>query len=154
MDAAAATAVTAPPRRIWSIALIAAAPFPIAAALYAYGPEPLSARALTLLLSWSAVVLGFLGGVRWGLEVAHRRPSPVRLAGAVLSPAFGWGLLFARDAMPVAWAIGAFAAAFILQWLFDHAEPEAAPQHPRLLTLLTGIACVSLAVALEQALRL
>jgi hypothetical protein len=144
----------ATPRRLWLIALAAAAPFPLAAALYAYGADALAAHALTVLLSWSAVVLGFLGGVRWGMEAIRPAPRAHRLAGSILSPAFGWGLLFARDALGLSWILGGFAAAFILQWLFDHTAPDVPARYPRLLTLLTGVACVSLALALEQALSL
>lgn len=142
------------PRRIWFIALAAAAPFPTAALIYCYGEPGMAARALTLLLSWSAVVLGFLGGIRWGMEVIRPSPRPLRLAASIVSPVVGWGLLFARDALDPAWTVAGFAAAFILQWLFDHTAPDVPARYPRLMTILTGVACVSLAVAMEQALQM
>lgn len=142
------------PRRIWFIALAAAAPFPTAALLYCYGEVGVADRAFTLLLSWSAVVLGFLGGIRWGMEVVRRSPRPLRLAASIVTPVVGWGLLFAREAFDPPWVVGGFAAAFIMQWLFDHTAPDVPARYPRLMTILTGVACISLAVAMEQALKM
>ena len=142
------------PAPVWSIALLALAPFPITAALYAYGPADLTRGSLTALLSWSALVLSFLGGVRWGLESARPAPRWTRLSTSVVSSVAAWALLVSRGALGPAWLLGGFMAAFILQWLFDHTAPDVPARYPRLSTVLTAGACVSLAVALEQALRM
>jgi len=142
------------PAPVWTIALLALAPFPIAAALYAYGPLPFGRGALTAILSWSALVLSFLGGVRWGLESARPAPRWTRLSASVVSSVAAWALLMARDHLLTAWLIGGFMAAFILQWIFDHTAPDVPARYPRLSTVLTAGACVSLAVALEHAMRM
>lgn len=145
---------TAAPKPMWAIALAALAPFPIAALVYCYGPADLTGPGLTVLLTWSAVVMGFLGGIRWGLESGRAAPRSSRLAMSVISPTAGWVLLFARGAVDTPWLLMGFMAAFILQWLFDHSAPDVPSRYPRLMTSLTLGACVSLALALEQSLSM
>ena len=142
------------PRPLWVIALLGLAPFPTAAVGYVFGPADVTGPALTVLLTWSAVVLGFLGGIRWGLESARAAPRWTRLAMSIVSPAVAWALVFARGFIDVPWLLCGFMAAFILQWLFDHAAPDVPARYPRLMTTLTLGACISLAFALEQALRM
>ena len=62
------------PTALWVIALLCMAPFPASAVAYVFGPADVTGPALTVLLTWSAVVLGFLGGIRWGLESARATP--------------------------------------------------------------------------------
>ena len=142
------------PRPLWAIAIAGLAPFPAAALTYLYGPVEAKGAALSALLTWSAVMLGFLGGVRWGLESGRAEPRWTRLALSAVSPIAGWALLFAREAVPVPWLLGGFMAAFILQWLYDHSAPDVPARYPRLMTALTLGACISLAMAMEQALKL
>ena len=142
------------PKPLWIIALAGLMPFPAAALVYVYGPARMSGAALTVLFTWSAVMLGFLGGVRWGLESGRAEPRWARLALSAVSPIGGWALLFARGAIETPWLLGGFMAAFILQWLYDHSAPDVPARYPRLMTVLTLGACVSLALAMEQALRM
>jgi hypothetical protein len=152
-DAQVHTGASAP-RQLWIIALLGVAPFPASAITYLYGPADLSGPALTLLLTWSAIVLGFLGGIRWGLETARAAPRWTRLATSVISPMAAWALIFGRGSIDAPWLLCGFLAAFILQWLYDHAAPDVPARYPRLMTTLTLGACLSLALALEQAMRL
>ncbi|MES3026795.1 MAG: DUF3429 domain-containing protein [Pseudomonadota bacterium] len=142
------------PLALWAIALLCLAPFPISAVAYVFGPADVTGPALTVLLTWSAVVLGFLGGIRWGLESARAAPRWTRLAMSIVSPTAAWALVFARGSIDTAWLLCGFMAAFILQWLYDHAAPDVPARYPRLMTTLTLGACISLALALEQALRM
>lgn len=142
------------PTALWVIALLCMAPFPASAVAYVFGPADVTGPALTVLLTWSAVVLGFLGGIRWGLESARAAPRWTRLAMSIVSPAAAWALVFARGSIDTAWLLCGFMAAFILQWLYDHAAPDVPARYPRLMTTLTLGACISLALALEQALRM
>ena len=41
----------------------------------------------------------------------------------------------------------------MLQWLSDHAAPDTAARFPRLSTVVTAAACISLAVAIDQAIK-
>jgi hypothetical protein len=140
-----------PPLALWAIALLALSPFPVAALVFGYGPDSLARPALTSLLAWSAAVLSFLGGVRWGLETREPRPRWMRQAFSALCAVAAWVILLARGAAPDAWILGGFLAAFLVQWLFDHQTPDTPSRYPMLSTAVTGAACVSLALALEKA---
>lgn len=142
------------PRPLWVVAMLGLLPFPLSAALYVWGPSDVAGPALTVTLTWSAVVLAFLGGIRWGLETARVEPRWQRLALSVVSPLAAWTLVFSRGVIEVPWLLCGFMAAFILQWLYDHTAPDVPARYPRLMTTLTLGACVSLALALEQALRM
>lgn len=141
------------PRPVWSLALLGLAGFPVAAIAFAFGPADLRFTSIHALLTWSAVVLGFLGGIRWSQETGREQPQFIRLAGAMLPPLAGGGLLFARDYIAADVIIGGFIVAYLAAWLFDRA-PQTLSRYPALMTLLTFSACVSLALALEKALRL
>jgi hypothetical protein len=143
----------APPAALWAIAALALAPFPIAAGLYGFGAHDQAQPALTVILTWSAVVLSFLGGVRWGLETGLFRPRLYRQAISFASALAAWAVLLARGRIPDSWVIGGTIAAFLAQWLFDHQTPDAPSRYPRLSTAVTAAACVSLAVCLDQAIH-
>lgn len=143
----------APPIALWIIAILALAPFPIFALAYAYGAHDLEGRALTFILTWSAVILSFLGGVRWGLETALISPRAGRQVISMLSGVAAWLLLLARHHYPDSWILAGAIAAFLLQWLFDHQGPDVPARYPKLSTAVTAAACVSLAICLDQALR-
>jgi hypothetical protein len=143
----------AAPLPLWMMAVVALAPFPISAGVYGYGPPEAARQAVTVLLTWSAVVLSFLAGVRWGLESGRREPRPGRLAVAMIFAVAAWVLLLARWRLDLSWTLTAYLAAFMLQWLSDHAAPNTAARFPRLSTAVTASACISLAVALDQAIR-
>lgn len=142
-----------PPASLWTIAVLAMAPFPIAAVAYGYGPTEVARPALTIVLAWSAVVLSFLGGVRWGMETLRARPRWARQAVSVSSAFVAWLLLLARHKAPDSWIIGCAIAAYLLQWLFDHQAPDVPERYPKLSTAITTAACVSLAICLDQAIR-
>jgi hypothetical protein len=143
----------AAPKPLWLMAVLALMPFPISAGLYGYGPPAEARVAVSVLITWSATVLSFLAGVRWGLESSRRPPRWGRLAGACGFGIIAWGLLLARWRLDLAWTLTAYLAAFMLQWLSDHAAPDTAARFPKLSTAITVAACVSLAVALDQAIR-
>ena len=84
------------PPALWIIAVFALAPFPLSAAAYGWGAPDLARPALTVILTWSGVILAFLGGARWGLESARPNPRAERLVISVLSPVVGWTILASR----------------------------------------------------------
>jgi hypothetical protein len=141
------------PAALWIIAILALTPFPAAAIVYCYGPPRLDAPALTVLLTWSAMVLSFLGGVRWGLETREPRPRWMRQSFSALCAVAAAVVLLARHRAPDSWILAGFIAAFLIQWLFDHQTPNTPSRYPMLSTALTSGACVSLALALESAIH-
>jgi len=142
------------PTSLWIIALVALSPFPAAALAYTMGPRAAAPLALEVMLTWSAVVLAFLGGVRWGLETGRAVPRANRLASTVVSPVLAWILFLGRDRLHPQWVLLGFLAAFLAQWLFDHAAPDVPARWPRLTTALTLGACLSISVVLEQVMRM
>lgn len=143
----------APPAALWAIAVLALSPFPVSALAYSYGSPGLAGEGLTVILTWSAVVLSFLGGVRWGMETLLKQPRIHRQAISVASAVAGWFLLLARHRFADSWIVGGGIVAFLLQWLFDHQAPDVPARYPKLSTAITGAACVSLAICLDQAIR-
>lgn len=142
------------PKSLWALALLGLAPFPFSAVIYAYGPSSMAIHGLNVLLTWSAVTMGFVGGVRWGVESSRSEPEIPRLVGSTISPFVGWGLLALRRYVEVDWIVGGFLAAFIVQWMFDQAAPGVPNKYPRMVTFLTLGAGVSLAMALEKSMRM
>lgn len=78
------------------------------------------------LLVYAAVILSFLGGVRWGAEIAKReRPRFAELGPATLGALIGWGLVMASfryGALPP--IFGAMAGAMVLHYVYDSISPE------------------------------
>ena len=114
----------AAPKPIWAVSFLGLLGFPVPAMVYAYGPDRMGALALTALITWSAVVLAFLGGVRWGLESSRPVVRWPRLLASTISPIAGWLLFAARHYIDVSWVVCGFLVAFMLQWLFDYAPPH------------------------------
>ena len=101
-----------------------------AAALLALTPNaPLHTLALPALLAYGAVILSFLGGIRWGLAMAANAADlPARLALSVLPSLLAWlALLLAPRAGLLLLALG-FAAMLLL----DQRIGDAPAWYPRL----------------------
>jgi hypothetical protein len=125
-----------------------------AAGIYGFGPPRLAGPALLTLLTYSAAVLSFLGGARWGVEMALLRHPRWRVMGpAVLSSLVAWGLLSAPG-LAAEHQLGGFIAAFLIQWAWDSRSTSPPAWYPRLRTLLTLGAVLCLSVALEATLTL
>lgn len=138
------------PLALWGIALLALAPFPVSAALYCYGSPELAGPGLTVLVTWTAMVVAFLGGVRWGLESARPTPRLPRLAISASSSFLACAVLLLQGEIYDAWMLGLFILMFLTQWLIDHQTPETPARYPKLSTALTAGACISLGLALEK----
>lgn len=141
------------PAALWIMALLALIPFPASALVYGYGPREVSGAALTILLSWAALMIAFLGGVRWGLETREARPRWYRLALSALVSTAALLVLLGRGRLPDTWILGGFVVVFLIQWLFDHQTPQTPARYPILSTMITSGACISLGLALEKALN-
>ena len=135
------------PPALWVIARCALASFPLPAVAYGWGAADVARPALTVILTWSGVVLAFLGGVRWGMESGRPKPRAERLLISVLSPVAAWIILAARHRIPDGWIIGGCIGAFLVQWLFDQAR-TCRPATPTL-DGAHRCACISLAVCLD-----
>ncbi|HVY02077.1 MAG TPA: DUF3429 domain-containing protein [Caulobacterales bacterium] len=150
-----------PSAPLW-IGFAALAPL-IGAALLAMSSDPETARAALVSFGiYAAAMLSFLGGVRWGLEIARapNAPNAARLAYATAPSIGGWILAYTVAADPrVAGAAMIFSGLFAVQYVWDRtsAQERLAPAwYPLLREVLTGgamLACivVMLAFALKHA---
>lgn len=85
---------------------------------------------------YAGLILSFLGGARWGLEIGRTpvRPSVIGLAMVPTLLAFG---LLAWPHLPLRVQFLGLAAAFVLQWLWDLRADGAPSWYPRLRTILS-----------------
>lgn len=131
-------------------------PFAGAAALYVWGEPNQRGIALLTLLAYSAAILSFLGGTRWGMEIAARRPPRASVLALSNLPALAaWLLLAAGGAAGLTeiQTLGGFVLAFVLQGAWDARAADAPPWHRRLRVGLTLGAVLALALALGTSLR-
>lgn len=112
-------------------------PFALAAVVGLLAPEPLRDLALRSLIGYGAVILSFLGGVRWGLAMA----TPERLWGplsiSVLPALLGWIALL----LPTSTALLTLALGFAAMLMVDLRLAEAPPWY-RLLRLPLSLGAV------------
>lgn len=128
-------------------------PFFGASGVYVWGDPQLAGPGLLFLLSYAATVLSFLGGVRWGYEMARPQPRVLVML-AASAPALAAWLLLALPFLSAPWQIGGFIVAFVLSWLWDAGSGDLPRWWSRLRTLLTLGAGLALGIALEQSLSL
>lgn len=142
------------PSAAWVLGLLSAAPFAVFAAFYCWGPDLLSRPAARALAVYSAAIISFMGGSRWGLEAGRTAPRWLVLGPGMASPLIALGIWTFTTNQPTYWRLGAFMVCFLLLWLWDTVLSELPPWYLKLRTLSQMIACVSLAVALEKSLRI
>jgi len=54
-----------------------------------------------LFKTWSAVILSFLGGIRWGLVVRDDNPTPGNLFAPMIPVVLGWGALLMPEPLSI-----------------------------------------------------
>ncbi len=115
-------------------------PFLFGAALAVVPPVAAPVDPLTLFMGYSAVILSFLGGVRWGVAIANgRRHDTGLLIWSVLPALLAWPALL----MPAAWGLLLLAGSHLLFGLLDSIGaglPGAPSWYSRLRVQLTAIA--------------
>ena len=109
--------------------------------------HPARTQTLALLQSYCAIILSFLGGIRWGLGMVFRDGgSPRDLIASCLPPLVGWAAVF----VPVPYAFGLLAAAFAAQGAWDTfaVQGAVAPRwYGRLRILLTWLVVAAMVLA-------
>ena len=86
------------------------------------------AQAALWLVVYAAVILSFLGGVRWGLAMARGQAQPIVFVLSVVGSLAGWALVILGFSKGItAGLLLAAAGLFILHWVWDVLFAEAAP---------------------------
>ncbi|HEY0052316.1 MAG TPA: DUF3429 domain-containing protein [Caulobacteraceae bacterium] len=137
---------------VWALSLGGLIPFAAAAAVLLLIPgSPLAGPALLTLFAWSATVLSFLGGARWGMELAKPSPRPNVLAAACLPALAAWLIVAATPVSLLSWQPALLASAFIAAFLWDaRSGMGRAYRHVRL--VCTAGAVLALLVGLKATL--
>lgn len=135
MDRAKATA--------WGLALAGLVPFAGCAIMVATGAGDREVW-LAALIAYAAVILSFLGGTRWGAELAGSSPQPATLILSNLPAIVAWVALLPL-ALPGQTRLALLALGLSLLWLWDRSRPPS--WYPALRTTATVGAVLSLVLA-------
>ena len=140
-------------RLAWFLSLAGAVPFLVAtAALYASDSSSVRVPAITALVTYSAVILSFLGGIEWGLairdESGNEATRVIALGLSTVSSLAAWAVLWLPSPT---WQVGAALGLFVAVWGADEwmAGRGLLPTwFVDLRTAVSAIVAASLAVAL------
>ncbi len=118
-----------PPAPLW-LGLAGLLPFAAAAAGAHLLPPDQQGFALRALIAYGAVILSFLGGVRWGLAIRDGDDAALlrRLAWSVTPSLLGWVALL----LPMVPGLVLLAAGFAAALLVDWRAPDAPAWYRRL----------------------
>jgi hypothetical protein len=109
-------------RRIaWFLAFAGAIPFLLATgALYSSDASSVRVPAITALVTYSAVILSFLGGIEWGLAIRDESGNDATRVAALglstVSSLAAWALLWLPSPT---WQVGSALALFVAVWVAD-----------------------------------
>jgi hypothetical protein len=110
------------PKAPWILGIWGLVPFYASVLGGQMAPAPFSGVAVTIFYVYGAVILSFLGGTRWGLEVSARPegPSFFTLLFAVIPSLLAVVGAISQYVGPFI-GLGTLAAGFVMMWLWDYA---------------------------------
>lgn len=99
----------------WALSLLGVVPFIIPAFwfIFATDDQELIARAQNYMVAYGAIILSFLGGVRWGVALSNERTP--HLIWSVVPSLLAWACLLA----PTLYQLPALTIGFAAQWFWD-----------------------------------
>jgi hypothetical protein len=108
-------------RLAWFLTLAGAVPFVLATgALFASDASSVRVPAITALVTYSAVILSFLGGIEWGLAIrddsGNETSRAIALGLSTVSSLAAWAVLWLPTAT---WQVGAALGLFVAVWAAD-----------------------------------
>lgn len=143
------------PAAAWALGLAGLIPFFGAAAALWVGPPSLRGTALLALLAYAAVILSFLGGVRWGLETGRAQgPRTGAFILSVLPSLLAWAALVGAASVPPASQLLLLGVGLFAAGVWDIRSPSLPSWYRQLRVVLTGGALLALAIAWLQARQL
>jgi hypothetical protein len=139
------------PRAVLAYGLLGIIPFWSITAARLLAP-PWTGVAAMVETAYAALILSFLGGARWGLEVRGPKPDPW-IVGLAMTPTLAGlaALVFLQGAPR--WRLLALAALLALAWAWDTTAKGLPPWYARLRTILTVGAIGGLCVGALQLTR-
>ncbi len=140
------------PRVTWIFGLLGLIPFFAGGLATSISTGETRTRSQRALAAYSALILSFLGGGRWGLEI-DRRPVRVPVIGASMLPTVTGFLLLLLPASKPRLTLGGLAAAMTAQWLWDVKATDTPQWYPGLRSVLTAGASAALLAGLVSAAR-
>ncbi len=140
-------------RLAWFLTLAGALPFVLATgALFASDASSVRVPAITALVTYSAVILSFLGGIEWGLAIrddaGNEASRAIALGLSTVSSLAAWAVLWLPSAT---WQVGAALGLFVIVWAADQwmASRGLLPAwFVDLRTAISALVCAILALAL------
>lgn len=104
----------------WVLGVLGLVPFFATLAGSLLAASPYDGVSTTLFFAYSAVILSFLGGTRWGFEIGARPEAPnfFTLSAAVIPSLIGAFAMVTQYVAPLV-GLGLFAGGFILLWAWD-----------------------------------
>ncbi len=120
-------------------------PFAGCAATAVAAPEEQAALACSLLLAYGALILSFLGGIRWGYAIAEGDPDARSLGEGVTPALVGWTAFF----LPVPAGLSVLALGFAVALASDRRAGlrfRLPAWYPAIRTPLTAAAVIALLV--------
>jgi hypothetical protein len=148
----AVSAPRSPPAVTWVYGLLGLVPFVGCAAASLLTTGVFRALFQVVALVYGGLILSFLGGGRWGLEIGR---GPVRagvISGSMIGAIFAT-LLTAAAGVSTPLRLVLMALAHLGQWAWDVRSADAPPWYPQLRHVLTAGAVLSLLVAAGASLR-
>ena len=135
-----------PPAVTWVYGLLGLLPFLAGAAAAALTAGELRAVAQIDLLAYGALILSFLGGARWGLEI-DRRPVRPAVIGASMTPTIFAFLVLIALGVATWLRLVLMSTAFLAQWAWDVRSKDPPSWYPRLRHVLTAgaVGCMLIA---------
>ncbi len=132
------------------LSLLGLVPF-VVCGLGALGADAaMAARMVSALIGYAAVVLGFIGGIRWGFELQSAQADPAqqraRLGLGAVPPLIGWLALLLSLVVAYWVALLALIAGFIGSALIEQQAARRDPSPPRHLWLRWGYTGVAVAM--------
>jgi len=122
-------------------------PFVFLGAIYVYQSPDVNSEIRSALLAYGAIILSFLGGVRWGVAMSEASPTRIisQLCVSIMPSVVGWIAFLIKN------QIGLFilTAAFFLILLLDYKLPGAPNWYFRLRALLSSAVIASLLTVLS-----
>ena len=137
-----------PPAVAWVYGGLGLLPFLAGAAGAVLLPGELRAVAQLDLLSYGALILSFLGGGRWGLEIGRRPVRTPAISASMLPSIFAFVVLVALGV--ATWLrLVVMSVAFLAQWAWDVRSSEVPAWYPRLRHVLTAgaVGCMPIGAA-------